>query len=55
VTLICQYPGEAVGDDSYWDYVQTGAGYGYITDEYVNNPYAPNPPYRDSSVPLSSY
>ena len=55
VTLVCQYPGQTVGNDSYWDYVQTGNGYGYVTDEYINNPSAPYPPFRDGSVPICSY
>lgn len=55
VTLVCQTAGQTIGNDSYWDYVQTGYGYGYVTDEYVNNPYAPNPPFRDASVPLCNY
>jgi hypothetical protein len=55
VTLICQYPGQQVGNDSYWDYVQTGNGYGYVTDWYINNPSAPSAPYRDTSVPICNY
>jgi hypothetical protein len=55
VNLVCQYSGEKIGDDYYWDYIEVpGRGYGYVTDEYVNTGVT-SPPYRDYNVPLCSY
>ena len=60
VTLVCQYSGQGIYGDYYWDYVlypatgSHGSGQGYTSDWYVNTG-IPNAPYRDPSVPLCSY
>lgn len=60
VRLVCQYAGQSISGDVYWDYVlypatgSHGAGEGYVSDWYVNTG-VPNPPYRDYNVPICAY
>ncbi|MEU1404095.1 hypothetical protein ABZ471_17275 [Streptomyces sp. NPDC005728] len=60
VRLVCQYAGQNISGDSYWDYVlypatsNHGSGEGYVSDWYVNTGVT-SAPYRDYNVPLCSY
>jgi hypothetical protein len=60
VRLVCQYAGEGISGDAYWDYVlypataSHGSGEGYVSDWYVNTGVT-SAPYRDYDVPLCSY
>jgi hypothetical protein len=60
VTLVCQYAGQSISGDAYWDYVlypataSHGSGQGYVSDWYVNTGIS-SAPYRDPNVPLCSY
>jgi hypothetical protein len=57
IRLVCQYAGQTVSGDPYWDYVlypataSHGAGEGYVSDSLVYTGYAS----RDSQVPICSY
>ncbi|WP_333768486.1 hypothetical protein [Streptomyces sp. IBSBF 2435] len=54
VRLVCQYPGQSISGDSYWDYVLYGSSQGYVSDEYVKTQ-ATAAPWRDYNVPICSY
>ncbi|MEU2552377.1 hypothetical protein ABZ589_11965 [Streptomyces sp. NPDC013313] len=57
VRLVCQYPGQTVSGDAYWDYVLYpatsghGAGEGYVSDSLVYTGYGS----RDPQVPICTW
>ncbi|MFI0938675.1 hypothetical protein [Streptomyces sp. NPDC021020] len=57
VRLVCQYPGQTVSGDPYWDYVlypatsAHGAGEGYVSDSLVYTKFGT----RDPQVPICTW
>lgn len=57
VRLVCQYAGQTVSGDPYWDYVlypatsRHGAGEGYVSDSLVYTGYGS----RDPQVPICTW
>jgi hypothetical protein len=54
IRLVCQYSGQNINGDVYWDYVLAGSSEGYVADYWVDTA-ATAAPWRDYNVPICSY